>query len=173
MSQRMNELGLTKEEVIGETDFELVLDENELNDIRNDKQLFDIWVDHVHRHKQLKALELAKKKSEEQYNISDTLDSLPFEHKLKFVEYVLTTFKKFFLDERYKDKKPCKLFVEMWFLANNELTIGQIFDVSAELIRLAKNAREGGDNVEYKQLRGISENAEYFRQFSTSFRPNL
>jgi hypothetical protein len=165
MSHRMLELGLTKEDVRGETDSSLALDEGELNDIRNNKQLFDIWVEHVHRHK---ALELAKKKSEEQYNLGDTLYSLPFEHKFKFVEHVFITFKKFFLAERYKDEKPCKLFVEVWFLANHELTLGQIFDASAELIRLAKVARENSNNPEFKRLRGISENAEYFRWFCLS-----
>ena len=168
MSQRMLELGLTKEDVRGETDPSLALDEDELNDIRNDKRLFDIWVEHVHRHKQLKALELAEKKRSEEYDLNTALKSMPFEHKFAFTEHVLTTFKKFFLAERYKDEKPCKLFVEVWFLANHELTLGQIFDASAELLRLAKVARENSNNPEFKRLRGISENAEYFRGFCLS-----
>jgi hypothetical protein len=168
ITQRMAELELTKQDVRGETDPSLALDPDELNDIRNDKQLFDIWVEHVHRHKQLKALELAKQKQAEQYTLGDTLGSLPFDHKIKFVEHVLITFKKFFLGERYLGQKPNHLFCEMWFLRNEDLTLRQIFDASAELIRLAKMAKVMSDNTEFKRLRSISENLEYFRGFCLS-----
>jgi len=165
VAQRILELGLTKEDVRGETDPSLALDEEELNDIRNDERLFDIWVKHVHCHKQLKALELANKKQAEEYDLGDTLGSLPFEHKFKLIEYVLTTFKKFLFGERYQGEVPNKLFVEMWFLANHDLTIGQIFEASAEFVRLAKKGKDRSDDTEAKRLRLIAEDVEDFRKF--------
>ena len=168
MSQRMLELGLTKEDVRGETDSSLALDEDELNDIRNNKQLFDIWVKHVHRTKQLKALELAKQKQSEEYALGDTLGSLSVEHQFKFVEHMLTTFKKILFGDRYKGEIPNALFVECWYLANHDLTLEQLFNASAEFARLAKNANDCGDSVEIKRLRTISEGVEAFRRFCLS-----
>ena len=165
ITQRMDELGLSKEDVRGETDPILALDPEELNGIRNNKQLFDIWVEHVHLHKQLRALEIAKRKQTEEYTLGDTLRSLPFEHKIKFVEHMLTTLKKPLFGERYKGEAPNALFAECWFLANHDLTLDQIFEASAEFVRLAKSANDCGDNAELKRLRGISENAEWFRIF--------
>ena len=46
----------------GETDSSLALDQDGLNDIRSDKRLFDIWVEHVHQYKQLKALAITNQK---------------------------------------------------------------------------------------------------------------
>jgi hypothetical protein len=168
MSQRMLELGLTKEDIRGETDPSLALDEDELSDIRNDKLLFDIWVEHVHRTKQLKALELAKQKQAEEYSLGDTLGSLPFDHKFKLIEHMLTTFKKFLFGERYKGEVPNALFVECWYLANHDLTLEQLFNASAEFTRLAKNANDCGDNAELKRLREIVEGTESFRRFCLS-----
>ena len=165
ISQRMLELGLTKNDIRGEMDPELALDEIELQEIRNNKQLFDIWVKHVHRHKQLKAFELAKKQQAEEYDLGDRLECLSLEHQFKFIDHVLTTFKKFFLGERYIDQKPTDLFVEIWFKANYDLTIGQIFEASVELIRLSKFAKDNYDNAKIKRLEEISNNAEYFRKF--------
>lgn len=168
ISQRMLELGLTKEDVRGETDLSLTLDPEELNDIRNDKQLFDIWVEHVYRHKQFNALELTKKKQDEEYDLGDTLGSLPFDHKFKFTEHVLTTFKKHLFGKRYKGEASNALFVECWFLANHDLTLKQLFEAAAEFVRLAKNVNDCGDSVKLKRLREISEGVEIFRRFCLS-----
>lgn len=165
MAQRMLELGLTREDVRGENNPTLALDEIELQEIRSDKQLFNTWVEHVHRHKQLKALELTKEQQAEEYALDDTLGSLPLEHQFKFIEHVLTTFKKFFFGDKYSGVQPTDLFVEMWFKANHDLTLGQIFNASAELIGLAKVAKDNGNDAEFKRLQGISENPEYFRRF--------
>lgn len=165
ITQRMDELFLTTEDVRGETDPVLVLEPEELNDIRNDKRLFDIWIEHVHRHKQLRALEIAKQKQADEYTLDDTLGSLPFDHKFKITEHVLTTFKKYLSGERYNGEAPNSLFVECWFLANHDLTLEQLFNASAKFVQLVKVASNCCDNMELKRLRGVSENPEGFRIF--------
>lgn len=51
---RLLKLGLTNEDVRVESDPELRLDPQELEDIRGSDELFDIWVVHVYHHKQTK-----------------------------------------------------------------------------------------------------------------------
>lgn len=156
---------LTIDDITGKNDPALKLDEQELNDIRNNKALFDIWVEHVHRHKQLKALELAKKKREEEYDQAVLFSSMPFADKFKLTKHILVTFLKYFKGSDYSEDEPNDLFVEIWFLANADLTIGQVIDDAAELILLADKYKKEGSNAKYERLQTISENAEYFREF--------
>lgn len=140
------------------------LTEDEIEELKNSEELRNIWENHVKIHLGMKELKIGPYQ-EKDYGLGDTLGSLPFEHKFKLVEHMLTTFKKFLFSERYQGEVPNKLFVEMWFLANHDLTIGQIFETSAEFMRLAKNAKNNGDDTESKRLRLIAEDVEGFRKF--------
>lgn len=162
VEERLLSLGLSKDDMLGVNDPALKLDEEELQDIRNNRNLFDIWVQHAYKHKQLRALEIAKRKQSEEYNMSDTLGSLPLNDRCKFVEHVLITFKKFFLEDNYLEQKPNTLFIEIWSQVNENLTLQQIFDASIKLIRLAKEAKKDNNKQQYKYFKTLSENAAYF-----------
>ena len=141
----------------------LKLDEEELQEIKDSKRLFDIWINHVYRYKQLKELKFSKQKQPEEYDINATLDSLPFDDKCKFMEHILTTFKKFFLEDKYAGQKPNEMFLEIWNEANKDLTLQEIFDASIWIIRGAKKAKNNNDSHKYSFFKKFSENAVFFK----------
>ena len=166
VNEKLLSFGLTKDDILGVNDPALKLDEEELQEIRSCKRLFDIWTNHVYRHKQLKALELAKQKQPEEYDLNATLDSLPFKDKCKFIEHVLTIFKKFFFGKQYAGQKPNIMFIEIWSQANKDLTLKQIFEASALIISEGKEAKKYDNREQFKYLSELSENAAKFREVS-------
>lgn len=62
ISKRLSELGLTKGDIFGENNPELKLELDEIEGIYNNKELFDIWIQHVWRFKQMKKLKFISQK---------------------------------------------------------------------------------------------------------------
>ena len=166
VNEKLLSLGLTRDDILGINDPVLKLDEEELQEIRSCKRLFDIWTNHVVLFEGLTKAYVDEQKQTEEYDLNSTLDSLPFEDKFKFIEHVLITFKKFFLDDQYAGQKPNIMFIEIWSQANKDLTLKQIFEASALIISEGKEAKKYDNREQFKYLSELSENAAKFREVS-------